>query len=296
MRTDVIFAVDDEKNILALYRRIFGRSDPGKFDILGSANERISLPTLDCRTYDDPLKLVADYRSQFAAGLRAAVCILDVLMPQQSGFATARQLREIDPDIEIIVCTADPGTVPFAVSREFGNSVFFVRKPPNSDEFAMLVHSLVRSWRERRKLRRSTAMLRRRAESMRRQTAFFSSLLASVPDLIFMKDVDGIYITCNEMFARFARRKPEEIIGGTDWGFLSPELCKMFAEQDRQVMGMGRPLTYAQRVDHPDGGQCMLETVKSPVFSKSGDCIGLIGIARDISNRSARIASDDPGI
>jgi PAS domain S-box-containing protein len=296
MRTDVIFAVDDERNILALYRRIFTQPDHGKFDVLGGTSDRIALPQLDCRTYDDPLKLVEDYRSQFAAGLRAAVCILDILMPQQSGFATARQLREIDPDIEIIVCTADPGTVPFAVSREFGNSVFFVRKPPNSDEFAMLVHSLVRSWQERRKLRRSTAMLRRRAESMRRQTAFFSSLLASVPDLIFMKDVDGIYTTCNEMFARFARRKPEEIIGGTDSDFLSPELCKTFAEQDRQVMGMGRPLTYARRVDHPDGGQCILETVKSPVFSKSGECIGLIGIARDISSRSERIAADDPGI
>jgi len=296
MRTDVILAVDDEKNILALYRRIFTRPDHEKFDVLGSTGENLSLPPLDCRTYDDPLKLVSDYRSQFAGGLRAAACILDILMPQQNGFTTARQLRDIDPNIEIIVCTADPGTVPLAVSREFGNSVFFVRKPPNSDEFAMLVYSLVRSWRERRKLRRSTAMLRRRAETMRRQTAFFTSLLASVPDLIFMKDVNGIYTTCNEMFARFARRKPEEIIGETDRAFLSAELCKMFVEQDRQVMGMGRPLTYAQRVDHPDGGQCMLETVKSPVFSKSGECIGLIGIARDISNRSARIASDDPGI
>lgn len=296
MRTDVIFAVDDEKNILALYRRIFAQPDLGKFDILGSPNERISLPPLDCRTYDDPLKLVADYRSQFGAGLRAAVCILDILMPQQNGFTTARRLREIDPDIEIIVCTADPGTVPLAVSREFGNSVFFVRKPPNSDEFAMLVHSLVRSWRERRKLRRSTAMLRRRAESMRRQTAFFTSLLASVPDLIFMKNAEGIYTTCNDMFARFARRAPEEIIGGTDCDFLPAEVCRTFLEQDRQVMGMGRPLTYEQRVDHPDGGQCILETVKSPVFSKSGECIGLIGIARDISNRAARIAVEEPGI
>jgi two-component system aerobic respiration control sensor histidine kinase ArcB len=44
-------------------------------------------------------------------------------------------------------------------------------------------------------------------------------------------------------------------------------------------------LTYEQHVDHPDGGKCLLETVKSPVFSKKGECIGLIGIARDISNR-----------
>jgi PAS domain S-box-containing protein len=47
----------------------------------------------------------------------------------------------------------------------------------------------------------------------------------------------------------------------------------------------GQSLTYKQRVQHPEGGECTLETVKSPVFSKKGECIGLIGIARDITNR-----------
>ena len=285
MPTDVILAVDDERHILALYRRIFSLPDAGKFDVLGSGSDGTSLPPVDCRTYADPLKLVAEYRQQFAGGLRASVCILDILMPQQSGFATARQLREIDPDIEIIVCTADPGTVPLSIGREFGNSVFFVRKPPNSEEFAMLVHSLIRSWRERRKLHRRSVMLRRRAEVMRRQTAFLDSLMESVSDLIFMKDTKGVYVTCNKVFARFAKRAPEEIIGGTDCDFLPPEMCRTFVDQDRQVMETGRPLTYEQQVDHPDGGKCLLETVKSPVFSKKGDCIGLIGIARDISNR-----------
>jgi PAS domain S-box-containing protein len=285
MPTDVILAVDDERHILALYRRIFSLPDAGKFDVLGSGSDGTSLPPVDCRTYADPLKLVAEYRQQFAGGLRASVCILDILMPQQSGFATARQLREIDPDIEIIVCTADPGTVPLSIGREFGNSVFFVRKPPNSEEFAMLVHSLIRSWGERRKLRRRTAMLRRRAEAMRRQTAFLTSLMESVSDLIFMKDTAGVYVTCNVAFARFAKRAPEEIIGGTDCDFLPPEMCRTFVDQDRQVMETGRSLTYEQQVDHPDGGKCLLETVKSPVFSKKGECIGLIGIARDISNR-----------
>jgi PAS domain S-box-containing protein len=285
MPTDVILAVDDERHILALYRRIFSLPDAGKFDVLGSGSDGTSLPPVDCRTYADPVKLVAEYRQQFAGGLRASVCILDILMPQQSGFATARQLREIDPDIEIIVCTADPGTVPLSIGREFGNSVFFVRKPPNSEEFAMLVHSLIRSWRERRKLHRRSVMLRRRAEVMRRQTAFLDSLMESVSDLIFMKDTKGVYMTCNKVFARFAKRAPEEIIGGTDCDFLPPEMCRTFVDQDRQVMETGRSLTYEQQVDHPDGGKCLLETVKSPVFSKKGECIGLIGIARDISNR-----------
>jgi PAS domain S-box-containing protein len=285
MPSDIILAVDDEKQILALYRRIFMPPERGKFDILGTKGERVSVPSLDCRTYDNPLEVVAEYRRQFAAGVRASVCILDILMPHQSGLVTARQLREIDPDIEIIVCTADPGTVPLSISKEFGNSVFFVCKPPNIEEFAMLVHSLARSWRERRKLRRRTAMLRRRAETMRSQTAFLGSLLESVSDLIFMKDAKGVYITCNKMFARYAGRPPDEIIGGTDFDFLPPEMCETFLEQDRQVVETGQSLTYKQRVQHPEGGECTLETVKSPVFSKKGECIGLIGIARDITNR-----------
>lgn len=285
MPSDIILAVDDEKHILALYRRIFMPPERGKFNILGTKSERVSLPPLDCRTYENPLEAVAEYRRQFAAGVRASVCILDILMPHQNGLATARQLREIDPDIEIIVCTADPGIVPLSISKEFGNSVFFVCKPPNIEEFAMLVHSLVRSWRERRKLRRRSAMLRRRAEMMRSQTAFLGSLLESVSDLIFMKDTEGVYLTCNKTFARFAKRVPEQIIGGSDGDFLPPDLCRTFLEQDSQVMNTGRPLTYEQWVPHPDGGECLLETVKSPVFSKNGECIGLIGIARDITNR-----------
>jgi len=288
MPSDIILAVDDEKHILALYRRIFMPPERGKFDILGAKSERVSLPPLDCRTYENPLEAVAEYRRQFAAGVRASVCILDILMPRQNGLATARQLREIDPDIEIIVCTADPGTVPLSISKEFCNSVFFVRKPPNIEEFAMLAHSLVRSWRERRKLRRRSAMLRRRAQTMRSQAAFLSSLLESVSDLIFMKDAKGVYLTCNKTFARFAKRAPEEIISGTDCDFLPSELCRTFLEQDIQVMESGRPLTYERSVEHPDGGRCVLETVKSPVFSRSGKCIGLIGIARDITNRSRK--------
>ena len=287
MPSDIILAVDDEKHILALYRRIFMPPERGKFDILGTKSERVSLPSLDCRTYENPLEVVAEYRRQFAAGVRASVCILDILMPHQSGLVTARQLREIDPDIEIIVCTADPGTVPLSISKEFGNSVFFVCKPPNIEEFAMLVHSLVRSWRERRKLRRSSAMLRRRAETMRKQTAFLESLLESLPDLIFMKDAKGIYVTCNKMFAHYAGREPDEIIGAADCAFLPEERCQLYLAQDRQVMQEGKPLTYREQVQRPDGSECLLETVKSPVYSSAGECIGLIGVGRDITERAA---------
>jgi PAS domain S-box-containing protein len=273
MTSDIILAVDDHTGVLEVYRKIFAAKEAKEFDVLGWADDAGSLPPLECRTYDSPKKLIEDVRSDARRGVHYPLCIVDVLMPEQSGVTTVRQLREIDPEIEIIICTADPGTVPLGVQGELGERVFFVRKPPVTDEFMLMVHTLVGYWRDRQELRR--------------KTAFLTSLLESVSDLIFMKDARGIYMTCNKMFAWFAGRTPDEIIGGADAAFLPAERCQVYLAQDRKVMGEGTSLTYREEVKRPDGSSCLLETVKSPVYSAAGECIGLIGVGRDITARAA---------
>jgi PAS domain S-box-containing protein len=271
MPKHTILAVDDEVEILELYRKVFNALSTSDFDVLaGPAAEEEQ--ALECRTYSDPEKLLAEYRREVAQGIHHPLCIVDMKMPLHAeGLETAEKLREIDPDIDIVFCTANSKIVPEDIHARLRERVFFVLKPPNIEEFTVMIRSLVDYWQSR--------------QDLRRETAFLTSLLESVSDLIFMKDADGIYITCNETFARFAKRAQAEIIGATDGDFLPPDLCRTFLGQDVQVMETGRPLTYAQQVDHPDGGTCLLETIKSPVFSKSGECIGLIGIARDITNR-----------
>lgn len=285
MKSDVILAVDDHKEVLEVYRKIFAAKEAKEFDVLGWTEEASPLPRLECRTYESPKKLIEDVRSDALRGVNYPLCIVDVLMPEQNGVVTVRQLREIDPEIEIIVCTADPGTVPLGVQGELGERVFFVRKPPQSDEFVLMVHAVVRSWHERRKLRRRTAMLRRRAETMRQHVAFLSSLLESSPDLIFMKDRTGVYLTCNKVFAAYAGRRPDEIIGGIDSDFMGSERAERCLKQDQTVMEHGRASTCREEVERPDGAPGVIETVRSPVFAKNGECVGLIGIARDITNR-----------
>jgi PAS domain S-box-containing protein len=272
MKNDVILAVDDDEGILEVYRKIFAPQETKALDVLGREEEASLLPPLQCRTYDSPKKLLEDVRADAARGWHYPVCIVDVLMPEQNGVVTVRQLREIDPEIEIIICTADPGTVPLGVQGELGERVFFVRKPPITDEFTLMVHTLVGYWRDRQELRS--------------KTAFLMSLLESVSDLIFMKDAKGIYMTCNKMFAQFAGLEPDEIIGGADCAFLPEERCQVYLAQDRQVMEEGKALTYREEVMRADGSPCLLETVKSPVYSAAGECVGLIGIGRDISARA----------
>jgi PAS domain S-box-containing protein len=274
MPKHTILAVDDEVEILELYRKVFNASPDSDFDLFADSSAEELSTVLECRTYSDPEKLLEEYRREVEQGIHHPLCIVDMKMPLHAeGLETAGKLREIDPDIDIVFCTANSKIVPEEIHALLRERVFFVLKPPNIEEFTVMVRSLVDYWQSR--------------QDLRRETAFLESLLESVPDLIFMKDAKGIYMTCNKTFARFAKRASEEIIGGSDCDFLPPELCRTFLEQDIQVMESGRPLTYEQSVEHPDGGRCVLETVKSPVFSKNGECIGLIGIARDISNREA---------
>ncbi len=272
MPKHTILAIDDEVEILELYRKVFNASSASEFDVLaGPAAE--SEQTLECRTYSDPEKLLAEYRREVAQGIRHPLCIVDMKMPLHAeGLETAEKLREIDPDIDIVFCTANSKIVPADIHARLRERVFFVLKPPNIEEFTVMIRSLVDYWQSR--------------QDLRRETAFLTSLLESVTDLIFMKDAKGIYMTCNKVFARYAGCEPDEIIGGADCAFLPEERCQVYLAQDRQVMREGRPLTFREEVKGPDGSTCLLETVKSPVYSPAGECIGLIGVARDIASRA----------
>jgi PAS domain S-box-containing protein len=268
-----VLIVDDDLEVLKFYRRIFSAAAGADFDILGRAAPAGPVLKVGCRAYSDPATMVADYRRAFVEGMRQPLCIVDMRMPGQNGLVTAEQMREIDPDMDILICSAAGDFTPEEIHRRLGGRVFFVRKPFDAGEFSLMVQSLVDYWDDRQELRR--------------QTAFLTSLLESVSDLIFMKDARGIYMTCNKVFARYAQRAPQQIIGGTDCDFLPSGACRAYLEQDIEVLGSGRSLTNHEWVDHPDGGKCLLETVKSPVYSEKGECIGLIGIARDITNREA---------
>jgi PAS domain S-box-containing protein len=192
-------------------------------------------------------------------------------MTTQNGLDTAEQLRAIDRDIDIVISTAYNDFGIEEIRSRLGDRVFFVRKPFDYDEILLMAESLVDSWEMRQELRR--------------ETAFLNSLLEASSDLIFMKDPEGVYLTCNQRFAAFAKCPRDKVIGGTDCDFLPQEVCTAFREQDRQVIESGKSLTYRETVDDPDGGRCLLETIKSPVFSDKGKVMGILGIARDISKR-----------
>ncbi len=110
------------------------------------------------------------------------------------------------------------------------------------------------------------------------------TLVQTIPDLIWLKDVDGAYLSCNPVLERFFGASEAEIVGKTDYDFVDKELADFFREHDRKAMAAGKPsvneewLTFAE-----DGRRGLFETIKTPMVDEKGRLVGVLGIARDIT-------------
>ena len=117
------------------------------------------------------------------------------------------------------------------------------------------------------------------------------TILNTIPDLVWLKDVNGVYLACNPRFESFVGKKEHEIIGMTDYDFFDKELADFFRQHDLSAIQKGaihaneEVITFAS-----DNHQETLETTKTPVYDHSGNLIGVLGIGHDITKRKHALA------
>lgn len=125
-------------------------------------------------------------------------------------------------------------------------------------------------------------LLKNRKESAR-QRAMINSLQNTIPDIVFFKNLEGVYIGCNPRFSEFAGRDQLQIMGSTDHQLFDPEIAEAFRENDRIVIESMKPRINEEWVTYPDGRKILLETLKTPFYGEDGELTGILGIARDIT-------------
>lgn len=109
-------------------------------------------------------------------------------------------------------------------------------------------------------------------------------LLQTIPALVWMKDPAGKYLACNSRFERFFGASRENILGKTDYDFVDSELADFFREHDRIAIAAGRPTVNEEWITYADDSHReLLETTKAPVYDAQGGVMGVLGIARDIT-------------
>ena len=126
-----------------------------------------------------------------------------------------------------------------------------------------------------------------KAEEMLRNTKIrLHTLVQAIPDLIWVKDAKGVYLSCNTMFERFFGAREADIIGKTDYDFVNKYVADDFRENDFKAIRSGKPSTNEEWVKfNDDGHSAFFETIKAPMYDLKGTVVGVLGIGRDITER-----------
>lgn len=127
---------------------------------------------------------------------------------------------------------------------------------------------------------------KRAEEELRESKTRMHTLVHTIPDLIWLKDKDGVYLSCNSIFERFFGAREEDIVGRTDYDFFDRTEADFFREHDHNAMKAGKPTINEEWVTFKDDGhRSLLETIKTPMYDAKGAFIGVLGIGRDITER-----------
>ena len=124
---------------------------------------------------------------------------------------------------------------------------------------------------------------RKRIElSLRRSENKYKTLLKNIPQRIFYKDLNSVYLLCNASYAEDLGITPDEIKGKTDYDFYPANLADKYTADDKKVLESGEREELEERYILEDK-EVYVHTSKSPVMDENRNIIGLFGIFWDIT-------------
>jgi PAS domain S-box-containing protein len=126
----------------------------------------------------------------------------------------------------------------------------------------------------------------RRSEELERERNHMRTLVRTLPDLVWLKNRDGVILACNPALADLHGMSEEDLIGKTDHDLLDKEAADYVWQHDLLAISTRKPCVNeewftSKKTDLP----CLFETTKAPMYAKNGELVGILGIARDITER-----------
>jgi diguanylate cyclase (GGDEF)-like protein/PAS domain S-box-containing protein len=120
--------------------------------------------------------------------------------------------------------------------------------------------------------------------ALKDKESILHSLLQAIPDQVWLKDLYGTYLACNDSYAAALGLSPERIIGTVDADHPAAAMAAHYFVADETVIRMGKPIRY--EVDIRAAGKTTYDTfeiVKAPLRGNSGAVLGVLGMARTLA-------------
>ncbi len=129
---------------------------------------------------------------------------------------------------------------------------------------------------------RDISNIRLTSDALKQSEARLRTLLDTLPDLVWLKNPQGIYLACNSTFEHFIGATEAEIVGKTDYDFLAKELADEYRANDLAAINARGAQHGEKWVNFAhDGHRALLSTTMTTVYDAEGDLIGVLGIGHD---------------
>jgi PAS domain S-box-containing protein len=115
--------------------------------------------------------------------------------------------------------------------------------------------------------------------------ALFHSLIESLPQNVFSKDLEGRFTFANQHYCMTEGRPLADILGKTDFDLHPPELAEKYREDDRRVIETGQIFETVEEHQPIGEEKFYVQVIKTPVYDSKGQATGVLGIFWDITER-----------
>jgi two-component system, NtrC family, sensor kinase len=321
-----VLVVDDTESIHADFRAILVDSrassttlDEAEAAIFGNPPEGETPTQKTCYHLDsafqgqEGLEMV---RQSLAEEHPYQLAFVDMRMPPGwDGLKTIEEIWNVDPDIQVVICTAHSDYSWEEIVQRLGYSdrLLILKKPFDTVEAEQLAGALTEKWALERQaatmmaeleqlvsdrtqefeqanalLKKEIADRRQTEETLRENEQKFRSFVENASDIIFCLSADGIFTYVSPNWTSILGHDVSEVLGQPMAQFLPDNAAEKCRQVLGQVIATGREKEGMEyQLEHKDGSWRWHTVSVSPLKNAQGNVTALVGIAHDITRRKS---------
>jgi PAS domain S-box-containing protein len=295
-----ILVVDDNAAIHDDFRKILGTDTSAtKLDVEEAAlfgepatpAPRISFDLSFASQGQEAFALVQE---AYQANERYSVVFMDVRMPPGwDGVETAVKLWGIDPDLQIVICTAYSDKSWEEMMEQVPNPerLLILKKPFDTIEVLQLAHALTEKWTllqaSRRNLEEMEHIVNTRTQELLVSEQRFRKLSADAPIGILEADAAGVVTYTNPRLQKIMGLSPDETLGDGWRKSIHPDdASKVFAFWQNMI-SEGSESSFEFRYRTPADKVHWVHMRSIPLRSETGETAGYVASVEDITEQKA---------
>ncbi len=199
--------------------------------------------------------------------------LLDVIMPEVSGFDLLRIVKK-DPrytHIPVIMVTALGLVQDKELAFRLGAGDY-VTKPFDTREMLARVQTHI--------------TLKKKSDTITHTNQILSTILATVPGIVYMKDAERKFLHVNHLFEQICGNTADQIIGTTGDGLLDTKLKESLNRSEDLIFTHGIPfLENVEEISTAAGESRSYFFRRQPVRTPEGNINGLVGVGIDLTEQ-----------